>query len=134
MPAHSTRSDLVQRTVAVSAAVFGLATIVAGGGVLAGRDPGYLVYRPLLLYNTAMGFAYLVGAWVIWRHVLRGLQVALVIAALNAAVLSWLMHLHRTSPLVATDSLRAMTVRLVVWLLLALALFGVARFRTAEDA
>jgi hypothetical protein len=46
--------------VAVVAAVFGLATIVAGGRVLTGwSDPGYVVYRPLLIYNTAMGVAYL---------------------------------------------------------------------------
>ena len=43
--------------------MFGL---VAGGRVLLGGDPGYVVYLPLLVFNTAMGVAYLftgVRAW-----------------------------------------------------------------------
>ncbi len=44
---------------AAVAVLFGIATVVAGTRVLSGSDPGYLVFRPLLIFNTAMGVAYL---------------------------------------------------------------------------
>ena len=43
----------------VIAIVFGIATIAAGGRVLAGADPGYEVFRPPLI---AVG-----AAWVVRR-------------------------------------------------------------------
>ena len=52
-------------TVAV-AALFGVATIFAGGRVLLGSDPGYVVFRPLLIYNTIMGVFYIAAAFTIW--------------------------------------------------------------------
>ena len=45
---------IIQRVLALAAASFGLVTIIAGVRVLAGSDPGYIVFRPLLIYNTAM--------------------------------------------------------------------------------
>lgn len=47
----------LRRVLALIALVFGLVTLVAGGRVLAGADPGYVVFRPLLLYNVAMGWS-----------------------------------------------------------------------------
>jgi len=52
-------SSLRQRIAAVAAVIFGLATVTAGGRVLLGySEPGYVVYQPLLIYNTLMGFVY----------------------------------------------------------------------------
>lgn len=53
--------DILQKILALAALFFGLATIVAGVRVLTGADPGYLVFRPLLVYNTVMGLMYLLG-------------------------------------------------------------------------
>ena len=58
MPAHRT-IRLVQVGAATIAVLFGIATLFAGGRVLLGSDPGYEVFRPLLIYNTSMGVAYL---------------------------------------------------------------------------
>ncbi len=81
-----------ERSAAVVGLVFGLATLAAGGTVLLGRDPGYLVYRPLLLFRT-------------------------------------------TTDVVAVDSVRAMTLRTVVWLVLWGVLAWVWRHkRTAPSA
>lgn len=57
---------IIQGGLALVAALFGLATIIAGARVLAGSDPGYIVFRPLLLYNTAMGFAYVAAGVIAW--------------------------------------------------------------------
>ena len=46
---------IVQAVLALAAALFGIATIIAGVRVLIGFHPGYTVFWPLLIYNTAMG-------------------------------------------------------------------------------
>jgi len=111
----------------MAAALFGLATIAAGVRVLAGADPGYVVFRPLLLFNTAMGFAY-VGAGVLaWRDLTRGRSAAAVIFALNLCVLGAIGYLYSTGSAVAVDSVRAMTLRTGVWLVLFLVLAWLRR-------
>ncbi|MBA4070764.1 MAG: hypothetical protein C0497_02865 [Gemmatimonas sp.] len=101
--------------------VFGVATVAAGARVLAGRDTGYVVFRPLLIFNTAMGVAYAAAAVLIWRNLARGRRAAGVILALNLAMLGLVGHLFWTSDAVAVDSVRAMAFRSAVWLVI----FGV---------
>jgi hypothetical protein len=50
----------------VVAVLFGLATVGAGVSVLAGRDPGYLVHRPLVVFNTVMGLLYIGAGILAW--------------------------------------------------------------------
>jgi hypothetical protein len=119
LPNPALNSRLRQRTVAVVAAVFGLATIVAGGRVLMGwSDPGYVVYRPLLVYNTAMGVAYLAAGVVIGRSLHWGRYAAATIFVLNLVVLGAIVFLYAAGGSVAIESLRAMTFRTAVWLAL----------------
>jgi len=49
------------------AVLFGIATLFAGGRVLLGSDPGYVVFRPLLVYNVLMGLAYVAAGIIFWR-------------------------------------------------------------------
>lgn len=114
-------SRLWTRGTAGIALVFGVVTVAAGASVLAGRDPGYLVYRPLLIFNTVMGVAYAAAAVLIWRNLARGRLAATAILALNVAMLGLVIYLFRTSDVVAVDSVRAMIFRSAVWLLI----FGV---------
>lgn len=107
---------LLQKLASIVAILFGVVTVFAGGRVLLGGDPGYVVFRPLLFYNTTMGLAYVGAGLVIWRDVGRGRQLAGVIALLNLAVLVAIFLLHRTGGDVAPDSVRAMTFRTVVWI------------------
>lgn len=109
------------RGVAGIALLFGLASIAAGASVLLGRDAGYVVYRPLLIFNTAMGVAYAAAAVMIWRDGARGRRAAAVILVLNVAVFGLISYLHRTGDGVAIDSVRAMAFRSAVWLVI----FGV---------
>ena len=113
---------IIQGVVALLAALFGLATIIAGTRVLAGSDPGYIVFRPLLIYNTAMGIAYVAAGVIAWRNLDRGKYAAATIFVLNFLVLGTIVYLYATGRAVAIESLRAMILRTVVWLLLFLGL------------
>jgi hypothetical protein len=113
---------IIQRVLALAAALFGLVTIIAGARVLAGSDPGYIVFRPLLIYNTAMGLAYVAAGIIAWRSLDRGKYAAATIFVLNFFVLSAIGSLHAAGSAVAIESLRAMTFRTVVWFVLLLGL------------
>jgi hypothetical protein len=109
------------------AAAFGVVTIVAGGRVLAGADPGYVVFRPLLVFNTAMGAVYLAAGIVIWGSPPKGRLAAAAICLLNLLVLTGISGLYATGGAVAIESVRAMTFRTGVWLVLFLALVRLSR-------
>ena len=108
---------VLQRAAAVVAALFGLATIASGGRVLAGwSDVEYVVFRPLLIFNTIMGVAYCAAAVTIWRSVHWGRRAAEAIVVLNLVVLGSLILLYKSGGAVAIDSLGAMAFRTVGWL------------------
>ena len=109
---------IIQGVLALAAALFGLATIIAGSRVLTGSDPGYIVFRPLLIYNTAMGIAYVAAGVIAWRNLDRGKYAAATIFVLNLLVLGATGYLYVSGSAVAIDSLRAMTFRTVAWLVL----------------
>ena len=108
----------VRRVLAAIAILFGILTIVAGTRVLTGSDPGYVVFFPLLVYNTVMGFAYIGAGAVAWRSLPRGRDTAAAIFVLNLLVLAAIWILYSSAAAVAIDSLRAMTLRTGVWFVL----------------
>lgn len=113
---------ILQGAVVLVAILFGALTLFAGARVLGGADPGYIVFRPLLIFNTLMGFAYVAAGVTAWRNRARGTLMAGAIFVLNAVVLLTIAYLHQTGGAVAIDSVRAMTLRTVVWLVLLAAL------------
>ena len=113
---------IIQRVLALAAASFGLVTIIAGVRVLAGSDPGYIVFRPLLIYNTAMGIVYVAAGIIAWRSLDRGKHAAVAIFVLNFLMLAAIGFLYTTGSAVAIESLLAMTFRTVVWFVLFLGL------------
>lgn len=115
---NSHLNNTVQRGLAVIGILFGILTIVAGTRVLTGRDPGYVVFFPLLVYNTVMGFAYIGAGAVAWRSLPRGRNTAAAIFVLNLLVLAAIWILYSSGAAVAVDSLRAMTLRTGVWFVL----------------
>ncbi len=117
----------VGQIVAVIAVLFGLASLAAGGSVLAGRDPGYLVYRPLLVFNTIMGLFYMAAGLLAWRGSPAARTVAAGIVGVNALVLAYIVFLYRSGGGAAIDSVRAMVLRTSVWLVLLLLLLWAGR-------
>ena len=122
-PAAARPRDMnaIRRALAVVAVLFGIATLVAGGRVLLGADPGYVVYRPLLAYNTAMGAAYVAAGLLVWVDARRATYLAAAIFVLNGLVLGAIAWRYTHAGGVAVESLRAMTLRTGVWLVLFLA-------------
>lgn len=109
------------------AVLFGLATIAAGSRVLSGMDPGYIVLRPLLIYNTVMGIVYVAAGVIAWRRLDRGRHAAAAVFVLNLFVLAGISRLYATGGAVAIESIRAMTFRTAVWLALFAGLVWVGR-------
>lgn len=106
---------IVRRVLALTALVFGIATLIAGSRVLAGEDPGYVVFRPLLIYNTLMGAVYVGTGILIWRGTRLGTRMAWAIAILNGIVLAGIAYLFYFGGGVALDSVYAMVLRTAVW-------------------
>jgi hypothetical protein len=105
-----------QRISAVVAALFGLATLFAGGRVLFGLgDAGYVVVPAVLLFNTVMGFFYLLAAVLIVRSVETGRVAAGAIAIVNLAVWTLIMVHRASGGTVANETVGAMTLRTIVW-------------------
>ena len=108
----------LQLLIALIAVVFGVLTLFVGTRVLRGADPGYVVFRPLLVYNVVMGVVYVLAGVLIGRGAAAGKWLAGGIAGLNALVLAFIAWLHASGGAVAVDSVRAMAARTGVWVLL----------------
>jgi hypothetical protein len=109
---------ITQNSLVTVAVLFGLLTIFAGTRVLLGSDPGYLVFRPLLIYNAAMGVVYVAAGIIARRNIRQGMYVAAAIFVLNLIVLTTIFFLYTEGNAIAVDSLRAMSLRTAVWLAL----------------
>ncbi len=106
--------NILNKIAAVLAFIIGVMAIYAGGQVLLGILPDYYVIDWLPIYNFAVGIASaFVTAILIWKNNRLALPAAIATFSLHAAVMVILQTAYRQ--VVAPDSIRAMTVRLVVW-------------------
>lgn len=94
--------------------IIGGMAIFAGIQVMLGNDPGYYVINWLPIYNYTIGIlTVFIIAILIWINHRLALPAAIVTIGLHAAVMAILQTAYRE--VVAPDSIRAMTIRLVVW-------------------
>lgn len=108
--------SFIQPAAAIIATAFGLITISVGGTTLLGfSNPGYVIFLPLLKYNTVMGFFYTATGILIWQQHPKAMGASKIIFILNAAVLILIILLYWMSFNVAFDSIKAMTLRSLVW-------------------
>ncbi len=102
--------------------IIGVMAIVAGGQVLLGQLPDYYVIGWLPIYNFIAGLvSALVVAVLIWRESPYALPAAAAVFAAHAVVMIVIRTVY--GDVVAPDSLRAMTIRLGVWLIILVLLF-----------
>jgi hypothetical protein len=110
------------RVAAVLALIGGVMGIVAGGGALLGRVPGWTVIGWLPVYNFVVGvLAAVVVAPLIWRGSRYAMPAALVTLGANVAVILALQLAFRDT--VASQSMGAMLFRVVLWLVILLLMF-----------
>ena len=111
--------DWKQMTTAAVAILFGLLTVIAGSRVLLDfSDPGYTVFYPLLIFNTVMGFVYIGTGVMILKTLKKAVIASKMIFLLNLAVFIIILLLFLTGDQVAADSIMAMGLRTVVWLVI----------------
>jgi hypothetical protein len=108
--------------VAIAAVLFGVLTVIVGVRALFGAGPGYVVYLPLLRFNTIMGIAYVAVGVIAWRNLKLAVYGAAAICVLNLFALGTIGYLYTPDGPIARESLRAMMLRTIVWLLLLLVL------------
>lgn len=102
--------------------LFGIVTIISGGSVLSGSNPGYIVFLPLVIFNTVMGFVYILTGIVIWQNFSRAKAIAGIVFLLNLFMLITIGCLYMYGTDIATKSLGAISFRTVVWLIIYLGL------------
>ncbi len=104
----------LNKIAATLAFIIGVMAIFAGGQVLLGILPDYYIVDWLPVYNFVAGLASaFFTAIVIWKNNRLALPAAIGTFSLHAVVMVILQTAYRD--VVAPDSVKAMTVRLVVW-------------------
>lgn len=107
----------LNKIASILAFIIGVMAVFAGGKVLLGNDPGYYVINWLVLYNYTVGILTVsITAFLIWKNSRYALLAAILTFALHALVMVILQIAY--GGVVAPDSLVAMTLRLVVWLII----------------
>jgi hypothetical protein len=130
---HSCPVSRLQRATIAVGLLFGLLSVIAGGRVLLGSDPGYVAYTPLVIFNTLMGFAYVAAAVVILGSAERGRRAAGGIVLLNLVVFAHVLAGWTAGGPIAVDSVRAMAFRAAVWIGIFAALGSVVRRSTVHE-
>ena len=112
----------LNKIAAILAFIIGAMAVFAGGQALLGKDPGYYVINWLLLYNYTVGIlTVFLAAHLIWTNSRFALPAAIGIFSIHALVMIILLTGYRD--VVATDSIVAMTIRIVVWLIILVLMF-----------
>ena len=105
----------LNKIASVLAFVIGAMAIFAGGQVIfLGKEMPYHVINWLPYYNFTMGLiTFLVTAILIWKNSRYAMPAAIATFAIHALVMITLLIGYKG--VVAPESIKAMTVRLVVW-------------------
>ena len=104
----------------------GAMSIIAGGMVLRGWQPGWSVINWLPVYNFVMGLLTLIPAYLLWNNHRFALPISITIFSVHAIVLLLLFTVYRNTS--AFQSVGAMSFRVVTWIaILALLYFSRAK-------
>lgn len=114
-----TARPLSQSIAAGVAMVFGVATVFSGGRALFGGVDMGAVVPYVLWFNFAIGFAYVLAGFGLWRGAAWAPALSIGIAAATAIVFAaFLWHVWRGGAY-EVRTLGAMTLRLAVWITIA---------------
>lgn len=112
----------------VLAGIIGLMSVITGLSVLLGlKEVGYMVLNWLVVYNVVLGFLSIVTAYLIRKYITVAKKIIVLILSLHTAILNYLYFFSES---VATESIKAMIFRVVVWLLI---FFLINRIKTTNS-
>jgi hypothetical protein len=118
----------LNKIAAVLAFIIGGMAIFAGGKVLLGNDPGYYVINWVPLYNYTIGIlTVFITAVLIWTNSRLAMSAVIGTFSLHALVMLLLQTVFRDT--VASESIQAMTLRLIVWTVI----LGLMFFRSRKS-
>lgn len=107
----------INKIASILAFIIGGMAIFAGGQALLGKDPGYYVINWLLLYNYTIGIlTVFITAILIWNNHKFALPAAIGTFSIHALVMLILQTAYHG--VVAPDSILAMTIRLIAWIII----------------
>ena len=113
--------NIYKKIAAAVAVVFSLLTIVEGSQVLLGiTQHEYIVFTPLLIYNILMGLAGFIAGIMIWLNRKKAFMIIKLILAAHLIVLLIVGVIYLSSNAVALHSVQAMSIRVIIWLIIAL--------------
>ena len=107
----------LNKLAAVLAFIIGAMAIFAGGQVLLGKVMDYYVIDWVPIYNFTLG---LISAGLTAITIWKGSKIALTLAKVTFASHAAVMLILQTAykDVVASDSIKAMTVRLIAWVII----------------
>ena len=107
---------MFRKIAAVLSFIIGATAIFAGSQVMLGKVMDYYVIDWLPIYNFIVGIISVFAAIIIWKGSKIAMPVAIAILASNVTVMLVLLTTYRD--VVAPDSIKAMTVRIVAWIII----------------
>jgi hypothetical protein len=108
---------IFSKIAAVLAFIIGAMAVFAGAKVLLGNQVDYYVINWLPLYNYSIGLVtILITAVLIWRNSRFALSATIATLALHTTVMVIIQTAFRD--VVAPDSIQAMTIRMIVWVVI----------------
>ena len=110
-------NNKLTKTAAIFAFIIGAMAIFAGGQVLLGKTMNYYVIDWLPIYNFIVGIiSAFFTAIVIWKGSRIAMPAAIVTLVSHSTVMVILQAAYRD--VVAPDSIKATTVRIILWLII----------------
>jgi len=118
--------SILRKIAAILALIIGGMAVFAGVKVLLGIDPGYFVINWVPVYNYTMGIlTVFITSILIWRQSKTAGFAAVTTLSLHTLVMIILQTVYRD--VVAVDSIRAMTIRMIAWVIILVLMFAQSR-------
>ena len=119
-------NTFLNKSAAALAFVIDAMAVFAGGQVLLGKLPDYYVINWLPVYNYTVGIlTVFVTAILLWTNHRLAMPVAVATFGIHTLVMLILQIVYRD--VVAIDSVMAMTIRMIVWIIILTLIFFQSR-------
>jgi hypothetical protein len=114
---------ILSKAAAILAFVIGAMAVIAGGQVIVGILPDYYVIPWLPIYNFTIGVSsLLISVIAIWKNNRLAIPLSITTFSLHALVMFIIKTSYRD--VVASDSIKAMTIRMIIWLIIIILLYA----------